>query len=223
MSHCAQCSFQFGGWPAVSRRDSGNKDRVRGSSMSVLCMFHIHSLGTLHNPIGAVAPWCYIYTATSRIHRMYAGCLEYYTLIRKELFTGRTYLSIIMATNIPRFLRAGRQSSSGRGEMLRACTTYIFASLTGVGSYDEVMIAVPMGEASDHSLIIVAQCLPLAANGMGINVTVNNNAVAFQREGSAANPKWCRPTELINSAGSGNPPASAELLILRQWRHYKHP
>ena len=48
-----------------------------------------------------------------------------------------------------------------------------------------------------------------------------NNAAAFQQEGSAANPKGCRPTEPFSATDNGNPPASAVLSIL-QWRQYKH-
>ena len=44
--------FQCGGWPAVPRRDSGNKDRVRGSLMRVLMYVYFYSLGTLHKPMG---------------------------------------------------------------------------------------------------------------------------------------------------------------------------
>ena len=72
--------FQCGGWPAVPRQDSGNKVRVRGSLMRVFMYVHFYSIGTLHNPIGAVAPWCYTYTSTSRTHRVYAGCLVYYII-----------------------------------------------------------------------------------------------------------------------------------------------
>ena len=78
------------GGTRVTRTGSG------GQLCMCFCMFHIHSLGTLHNPIGAVALWCYIYTATSHIHRMYAGCLEYYTLIRRSFLTGRTCVVLFL-------------------------------------------------------------------------------------------------------------------------------
>ena len=95
----ASCTlvFQCGSWPAVSRRDSGNKDRVWGSLMRVLMYVHFYSLGTLHNPIGAVAPWYYTYTSTLRIHRVYARCLVYYIISMDGLsLTGWTWFGPFM-------------------------------------------------------------------------------------------------------------------------------
>ena len=59
-------------WPGgarVTRTGSGGQVR--------LCSVCFHSLGTLHSPIGAVAPWCYTYTTTART----IGCMGVYGLL----------------------------------------------------------------------------------------------------------------------------------------------
>ena len=123
-------SLHCGGWPAVSRRDSGNKDRVRGPHMRVLMYVHFYSLGTLHNPIGAVASWCYTYTSTSCTHRVYAGCLVYYMIACHGWSltpVGLGFVHLFVANLSPAFLSAGVHfCEEGRDVVRGWCTTCVF-------------------------------------------------------------------------------------------------
>ena len=164
----ASCTFGFSVWRLARRVPAilGWQGPGSGSFMYVLMYVHFHSLGTLHNPIGAVAPWGYTHTSTSRIHRMYAECLVYYTY--GGALIGRTCLGIILDTNLSRFLRTGRHSAR-RGEMSWWCTTCVF-------SYR-------------HSYNMWRRCLAI---DRAIQATT---AIAIQQEGSAANPKLV-PTKM---------------------------